>query len=172
MIDGGAPGRVERVSRTQKLLWLGAKGEAPAVMFRCLARGDLRFEDLAEVLPMAWMRSEAPAASLSAWLTLFQCAGYCSDTSEPLRGELTVFRGCPKPRYARGMSWTLDHEVGAWFARRYVHLLVATEPHLYSATLDAADVLAHFVGQDEAEVVVNPATLRKLRRIPCEESSA
>jgi len=66
-----------------------------------------------------------------------------------------------RSRYARGLAWTLDRDKADWFARRWP----GNEPRVYTAQIDAGRILGYFVGCNEAEVVVDPADLPRLRGV-------
>jgi len=93
---------------------------------------------------------------------LFRRAGFVRDTRNRLPGgALTIFRGVSSPRHRLGLSWTLDLDVARFFAQRY-----RSEPGpVYAAELDSTDALAYFASRDEAEVIVDPQTLRHIRRV-------
>jgi hypothetical protein len=64
-------------------------------------------------------------------------------------------------RYARhrlGVSWSLDVERALFFSKR------SGGGPVYAAEVDSEDVLAYFTTRNEAEVIVDPGTLRKVRR--------
>ncbi len=76
-----------------------------------------------------------------------------------LPDTLTVFRGCTGEDAADGFSWTLDRAKAEWFANRYAHrrenALVVT------GTIDKVDVIAHFLGRNETEIVCLPESVRR-----------
>lgn len=69
---------------------------------------------------------------------------------------LTIHRGYTLPHRKLGMSWTLERERAEWFARRFQRDEAA---QVVTATVKKADVLAHFTGRGEAEIVVFPDKL-------------
>jgi hypothetical protein len=130
--------------------------------------GDLDRDSLRELLPVAWQDTEQPSANVAAWLRLFRKAGYVSDGEEVLSGELTIYRGIGVPEATPGISWSLDIDRARWFARRSELALrvqsgSSREATLYSARVDADQVLAFFNARNEREVVVDPKSLRDVR---------
>lgn len=93
---------------------------------------------------------------------LFQRVGFVTDADEPLPiGELTVYRGARTPRHRLGLSWTLEPERARFFAQRFT----AGTGVVYVAHVDAEAVLAYFTSRNEAEVIVDPITLRNIHRL-------
>jgi len=129
----------------------------------------LSAEDFALVVATEWKSDEAPSRSLTYWLSVFRLAvngigRYVTDTEEPLPNDLTIWRGVARPRYARGMSWTLDRERAEWFARRFAAMY--GDPRLYTATVDSDQVLGYLQGRQESEIVLDPRGLPRLRGQP------
>jgi hypothetical protein len=80
---------------------------------------------------------------------------------------ITVWRGAGHPGAAEGLSWTLNKEKAAWFARRNTGHPDRVGAFVARGAVRKCDVLAHFIGRDEAEIVVLPdhVTNVKVQRI-------
>ena len=96
-------------------------------------------------------------------LDLFHRVGYVSDCDDQLVGELTIYRGTFGDDPRGGLSWTLDADKAAWVADRGARGLAEGPPTVWRATVYSADILGYFTERQEAEVVVDPATLRNVR---------
>lgn len=78
--------------------------------------------------------------------------------------EITIYRGYTFVEDdhdgIEGFSWTLDKQRAAWFstrlARDHETTMVAT------ATVSKADVIAHFLGRGEEEIVALPCSVRNI----------
>lgn len=67
---------------------------------------------------------------------------------------LTVYRGFSAYSGEEGMSWTLSRDTAVWFANRYKD---ENDPaQIASGTVRKDNVLAHFIGRNEREIVVLP----------------
>jgi hypothetical protein len=76
---------------------------------------------------------------------------------------VSVFRGCDRGR-ERGLSWTLDRSIAEGFA--HGKRCSNTEPTLVAACIPKAHILGVFLTRDEAEIVLDPRRLRKVRIEP------
>lgn len=119
--------------------------------------------DLNLLLVEWWTDTEFPSLyGTGRIVALFRRAGFVSDRGEaPPTGPLIIYRGVgegvPTPR---GVSWTLSEERAAWFARRFTF---ATGDTVYAAEIMPEGVLGILHERDEAEVLVDPRRLRRLR---------
>lgn len=78
-----------------------------------------------------------------------------------LPDTLTVYRGCHRELNEDGLSWTLDRDRAAWFARRFADVTGA-DPIVHVGEVRKADVMAYFLGRNEAEIVlINPDVVRR-----------
>jgi hypothetical protein len=119
-------------------------------------------EELRALLAEFWNAVDSPGDRVEELLGLFRRVGYVADTPERLNGELTIYRGTFGDGPDSRLSWTLDEEKARWFARR---LGEAGTPSVWRAKVDSADVLGYFVIREEAEVVVDPGSVRDLTRL-------
>lgn len=71
-----------------------------------------------------------------------------------LPDRLTVYRGYSVSGNDYGYSWTLDRAKAEWFARRYAASPEADGVFVASMEVSKNEVLAHFTGRNEAEIVV------------------
>jgi hypothetical protein len=120
----------------------------------------LSADEAREILRNHWTRADSPRESVEAILRIFYRAGYVSDASARLTGELTVYRGTFGDDPSGGISWTLSSERAHWFARR-----LGPGGAVWSATVDADDVLGYFTDRKEEEIIVDPSALRDVRRV-------
>lgn len=74
---------------------------------------------------------------------------------EVLDDEILIYRGYSRDGTRLGWSWTTDHLIGLWFARRYTYDDV-TQQHLVVGKVRKADVLAYSQDRGESEVIVDP----------------
>ena len=87
-------------------------------------------------------------------------------TLNALPDRFTIYRGYLPRRNLRGWSWTLDQQLAEWFARRTA--LFASDLGLpgrvAKGRVAKADVVAYFDAREEREVVVDPASVRVVKR--------
>lgn len=69
-----------------------------------------------------------------------------------------VYRGVGHAAAVRGLSWTTDHDKAVWFAQRFA-ADQRRAPYLAYGRVAKADVLAHFLGRAESEIVALPETV-------------
>lgn len=128
--------------------------------------GQLTGQELNQFIAAHWNAFERPITLMSVrkWVALFTDAGgFITDTPGIIAptGSLTVYRGAHVGG-ERGMSWTTDRDVAAWFARRFLMLADRFGPsYLLSAQIPATRVLGIFNGRGEREVVLNMARFPK-----------
>lgn len=72
-----------------------------------------------------------------------------------------VYRGVNDRRGRAGLSWTIDRQKALWFANRWDD--GRKTPEVISGTVSKSDVLAHFTGRNEKEIVVLPELVRQQR---------
>lgn len=72
-----------------------------------------------------------------------------------LDDEILVYRGYSRDGTPDGWSWTTDHLIGLWFARRFTYDDV-TGQHLVVGKVRKDDVIAYSQGRGESEVIVDP----------------
>jgi hypothetical protein len=70
---------------------------------------------------------------------------------DSLPNEITVYRGSTRGLNEGGLSWTTDHAVARFFARRYDHKGSGVIDH---GVVPKALVVAYFDGRNENEIVV------------------
>jgi hypothetical protein len=142
------------------------RNDMPALLFDLYAAGRIDPTILRAVLPGVWVGAEWPEACVPrrTWISWFRLAAFA-----PPPAPVTIYRGSI-PRFARGMAWTSDPEKAAWFARRWAVLRHPRVAHVYTVAAPPeailADMDALFEGRAEAEIVVDPALLPPLRRLP------
>ena len=112
-----------------------------------------------KVLAHAWVDSENPGVNLDTWVDLFTSpevdGSQLMDEEEradflDLPETLTVYRGA-RPEYRRGLSWTTDLKTARWFANRWGKGLP-----VWRMTVQIENVIAHFTGRGEREVIIHP----------------
>ena len=67
---------------------------------------------------------------------------------------LEVYRGVAENGTEEGMSWTIDRNKAVWFAKRF-----NKSGTVLFTTINKCDVMAHFLGRNETEIVVMPQHL-------------
>lgn len=135
---------------------------------------------LRELLIDYWTITEAwgGAATRHEMFELLRRVGYLTDTDGRPEGEggvLTIYRGNIGEDPREGHAWTLSVEVAQLFARLPFtgrgwflglgrdgpmgDLKPGAIPTVWSAYVEADEILGYFEGRDEQEVVVDPETL-------------
>ena len=116
-----------------------------------------------------WRNQEEVWTNRKVFLTLFQAerpgreALMDEDEHESLRNlpdEFPVYRGF-QGRREKGISWTTDRDKAVWFANRFAMLDHLGEPKLLTGVARKENVLAHFLGRGESEIVIDPAKVNK-----------
>ena len=116
-----------------------------------------------------WANQEQVWTNRKVFLTLFQAerpgreALMDEDEHEALRNlpdEFPVYRGF-QGRREKGISWTTDRDKAVWFANRFAMLDHLGEPKLLTGVARKENVLAHFLGRGESEIVIDPAKVNK-----------
>jgi len=104
------------------------------------------------------------ACGTDATVRLFRAAGFVTDTpgTERPTAPLTVYRGCLTWR-RRGVSWTLKQDRATFYAERHARAHGGQGARVYAATIPTEHVLGIFLERQEAEIVLDPRRLQKLR---------
>lgn len=112
-----------------------------------------------------WIDSENIYQNFDRWRDIWERgparrAVKCMEQNERLAlnampKTFTIYRGVGHVEASRGMSWTTDRERAIWFARRFAADDKRT-PLLITANVRRIDVLAHYLGRNESEIVVLP----------------
>ena len=123
---------------------------------------------LRELLIDTWQDQEAPwqieKLALDLFNQVYDPNELYTDSEAPVKlpATMTIYRGQDDNASPElGMSWTRSQKVAEWFSRRYVN-----EPVVYRAKVKREHVLAYVVGRDEKEIVVDPAELTHVVRLP------
>ena len=139
-------------------LAIAGRNLGPSILFDWYLDGELRPEELAELILRVWSSAEFPALTLGTemWTILFEAAGFVTDGPSLPDGPIRMYRGA-SPKTARGMSWTVDPDRAAWFANRLRNL--GYDGRVWTALAPAAAILG-FVGfrdhdRGEEEVILN-----------------
>ena len=124
--------------------------------------GVLTSDQLNDLLANWWSHGGWPAdIGTGRLIRAFKYAGFVTDTAgvtAPVE-PVTVYRGAGVHNY-RGLAWTTDAGVAAWFARLLLLRLPETYPQLFTTTIAPKHVLGVFNNRREAEIVVNAFALR------------
>jgi hypothetical protein len=142
-----------------ELMWHG-RDEGPRLLWDWWHREQIPRDEFKRLLPVVWLMAEWPSSALGnrRWLEMFKSAGFVSDyEADPPTEPVTAYRGADE-RHMRGLSWSTDAERAAWFARRWS--LLKADVHVFEVTVPSGFVLAHLVGRNEAELVINGFRLR------------
>ena len=129
--------------------------------------------DYSEMLADAWIRSEQPNHDpnlpQSRLIAMFRAADpkMLMDDQEreafsKLGDTVTVYRGVRSARSdgLSAMSWTLDKDTAAWFARRY-----GRQGKVYEAKIEKQHIHALFLGRNESEVILDPKHLTDITQV-------
>lgn len=146
----------------------------------------LTTDQLREIVRDEWTRCEAHRPVRAEFIEIFKRVGFVHDLdgsdgfeAKPLpprlRGKtVTIYRGNLGEDEPDGISWTLSKATAQFFGRHHMSprakFILGTWredgiPTVWSAQVNTKDVLAYFDGRNEKEVVVDPATLRNVKRI-------
>lgn len=87
---------------------------------------------------------------------------------ESLPDEVEAWRGTSHKRGLGGLSWTLDQEKAAWFAKRSSH---RGRPLLAKAAINKLDVLAYFGYWGESEIVSMQVSIISVTDISASDKS-
>jgi len=85
-----------------------------------------------------------------------------------------VYRGVSRAKAAQGLSWTLDYDKAVWFSKRAMRVVdSAGKPVVVEGAVQKSDVLAHFTGRNEDEIVILPQHVkdRKITKINYKKNS-
>jgi hypothetical protein len=135
-----------------------------------LARDPKQYWDM---VGSVWVDSENIHESFSAWHRLWSAPmpgrENCMNEDEQaalaaLPDTITVYRGVGHAAARRGLSWTTDKARAEWFANRFSGHR-GRRPHVYQGTVAKKDVLAHFLGRNESEIVALPENVRNQKKI-------
>lgn len=74
-----------------------------------------------------------------------------------LPDKVTIWRGHDS-KNRMGWSWTLDRAKAEWFARRWAK----GTPRLVQGVATKFDIIAHFTGRGESEIVIDPNDVDKV----------
>jgi hypothetical protein len=125
--------------------------------------------DYWQLVSHVWLDSENVWQNRRAWRMFWACKmpqrELVMDDREreqlaALPETLAVYRGVKLRSAMRGLSWTLDRERAEWFANRFV--MKRQHPMVLQSEVRKADVVAHFIGRNEAEIVVHPNAIHRL----------
>lgn len=153
-----------------------AKREFSAVIFAVYERayrlygfaeiaGDLDDEEYWELLGAMWTDSENIHENEQQWMEFLSDERPMQDRmmEEEERAALaampetlTVYRGFEVEERHEGLSWTLDKAKAVWFAKRLHIPDHGHTPRVATATVQKTDVIAHFTGRGESEIVAMP----------------
>jgi hypothetical protein len=135
-----------------------------AIWYEC---GCLTPEQLNRLLAEWWTDGGYPQGlGIRRLVRMFKTAGFVSADDEghslaPPTAPLTVYRGA-EPGNERGLSWSRDRDIAAWFADRIVKVM-KRPAGLWETTVPPRHVLGFFDDRNEQEVIVNPFGLNRAR---------
>jgi hypothetical protein len=127
-------------------------------------------EDYWELVGSVWVDSENIYQNEDEWEFLLSSERpgreHMMDEEEraafaALPDTLTVYRGCHRELNEDGLSWTLDRDRAAWFAKRFASV-TGSDPIVHVGEVSKSQVVAHFLGRNEAEIVlIEPEAVRR-----------
>jgi hypothetical protein len=150
----------------QSVLWQMPKGCYGEIL--SMIAWKLADAERAALVREAWTGTENPYRDRDVWLMLFtdRCPREQLMTAEDLAcyralaPVVEIWRGSRKPLHARGLSWTVEPDIAAWYARRYF----GNDGRVYNVRVLRESIIAYFAGRGESEVIVNPNLLPPLRK--------
>jgi hypothetical protein len=81
-----------------------------------------------------------------------------------LPNEIVVYRGVGHKQSKLGLSWTTDKARAEWFAKRFAGVN-GRSAHVFQGVVQKSDVLAHFLGRNEDEIVALPRSVKDIRQL-------
>lgn len=111
-----------------------------------------------------WTDSENICQFMEEWEGIWDCGVekrhlvMSADERKALKAmpaTIDIWRGIGFKSSVKGMAWTVDRKKAIWFANRYRSDRNRT-PMLVSGRVQKTDVIAHFMGRNESEIVVHP----------------
>lgn len=126
-----------------------------------------------EAVGNVWTDSENIHQNQSGWVALWTAKvphrEFCMDEEErqtlaALPDQIPVYRGVGHKRFKLGLSWSLDHGRAEWFSKRFSGIN-GRVPHVFEGIVGKNDVLAHFLGRGEDEIVVLPSNVKNLKQL-------
>lgn len=123
----------------------------------------------ADLVRSVWMDSENVWQNYEDWLQVLEDAGNIMDEDDQaafdkLPTTITVYRGAQADLNEDGLSWTLDRDRAAWFARRFS----PTSPILLQAQVRKTDVIAVLLGRGEDEILAFFENVQVTKRVGLE----
>jgi hypothetical protein len=121
----------------------------------------------------AWTDSENINESINKWIDLWEaCVPERVSVMDEAEREalqalpqlIRVYRGYGHAEAVEGLSWTTDEAKARWFAKRFSGYQ-GSRPHLATGMVDRNDVIAHFLGRNESEIVVLPESVMDIEVI-------
>jgi hypothetical protein len=138
-------------------------------------KGELYGADYWRCLRELWTDTEFPNRDRAYWLDMFtldksmpekyrngrKCLMNYAEHARlsALLDPVRVYRGADR-KYARGMSWTTDIVVATWFSDRFYGTQFNDSASVFVADVRKSRVLACFAERGEAEVVIDPRSMR------------
>ena len=158
-----------------KVVWLHERPyRVDAFLDQAWQMGDQEFWELAGQI---WVDTENCWQNFGAWREIFEAdrdgREYLMDETErdalqKLPARLTVYRGFTSPderpeahyknNRLHSFSWSLERDRALFFAKRYANN--TNLGYVAVATVKRDDVIAHFLGRSEDEIVVLPESLK------------
>lgn len=124
-----------------------------------------------QLVGIAWTDSENIHQNIDDWIDLLLAdvpnREEIMDDEEhialsALPETITVYRGVHCMEAAYGLSWTTDLAKAEWFAKRYKNKI----PMVFSGNVCKSNVIAHFLGRNEKEIVVHPEDVNDCQLMP------
>ena len=173
LLDGFVSGLLGRdVETLTSALWRVGNHDRLPLLDQLAERGLVAPEVLNAVLASEWTNAGYPAdLGAARVVTLLRHAGFVTDTEglTPPTDRLLVYRGADR-RAARGVCWTTNPELAAWFAERGAYF-GNPQTTVFTAMVAPRGVLGVFLGRGESEVVVDPRLLSRVRELTEAERS-
>jgi hypothetical protein len=121
----------------------------------------VQFSQLWPVIGWVWYDTEFPNGEADFWRRVWSSADPLKRSAmdpddlvkfDQLPEEVTVWRGVDCEEATEGMSWTLERDVGVYFANRFR----PSTPILAQGRAKKENIAAYFNARKEAEVVILP----------------
>lgn len=139
-------------------------------LIEVMSEHDVPQEKLWSLIGNVWTDSENIRQNLDEWREIWDGAerGRNAVMNEAeiaalkaLPNEITVYRGFAHKDADQGISWTTDRNRALWFAKRF-EAGEGRTPMLATGRVNKIDVLAHFLGRNETEIVVMPESVEDM----------
>jgi hypothetical protein len=147
--------QAKREGNWDKFLWLHERPYRLPMLATLWSTNKIDLPTLRVLLLNCWMDTELPYQFGAIPRRLFKATGFITDSPDEwdaIPDPLTVYRGASRRPGSNAISWTVNRDRAAWFARRLRR--IGKEARLWRANVAKSDVMAYIGERGESEVIV------------------